>query len=345
MKRILSLLLAAALTLSMTSCAKEKQKFSAHYFDWFDTVTSITGYEYTQADFDKVCDELETLLTEYHRLYDIYTLYDGVNNLAYVNRAKGETVAVDGKIIDLVELSRELNNQTQGKVNVAMGSVLKLWHDARTWGISTPEDAFLPDYDKLLEANEHTDFSLVVTDREAGTITLNDPQLSLDVGAIAKGYATEMAAEYLESLGRTGYVLNVGGNVRTVGTKPDGSKWLVGIENPDTDSDEPYIAYLELAGESLVTSGSYQRFYYVDGKSYHHIIDPDTLYPGERYLSVSVVCDDSGLADGYSTALFNMDLEEALKLVNSTEGLEAMWVKPNGERVFSDGFEGYIKKE
>ncbi len=345
MKRILPLLLAVVLALSMTSCAKEKQKFSAHYFDWFDTVTTVTGYEYTQADFDEVCDGLEALLTEYHRLYDIYTLYDGVSNLAYVNRAKGEAVAVDQKIIDLVELSREVNSLTSGKVNVAMGSILKLWHDARTWGISTPEDAFLPDYDKLLEASEHTDLSLVITDREAGTIALTDPQLTLDVGAIAKGYATEMAAKYLESLGRTGYVLNVGGNVRTVGTKPDGSKWLVGIENPDTDSSEPYIAYLELAGESLVTSGSYQRFYYVDGKSYHHIIDPDTLYPGERYLSVSVVCADSGLADGYSTALFNMDLEEALLLVNSTVGIEAMWVKPNGEQVFSDGFERYIKAE
>ncbi len=342
MKRILCFMLAAVMSLSMASCKKEKERFSSYYFDWFDTVTTITGYEYSQQEFDDVCGEIEALFDEYHMLYDIYTTYPNVNNLTAVNKSAGETVKVDEKILDLVELSREVYTLTDGRVNIAMGAVLRLWHDARTWGSSNPEDASLPDHEKLLEMSEHTDFSDVLINRDEGTITLADPLMRLDVGAIAKGYATEMAARYLEEKGVSGYVLNVGGNVRTVGSKPDGSRWLVGIENPDTDAQEPYIAYLNLAGESLVTSGSYQRFYYVDGKSYHHIIDPETLYPGDRYLSVSVICSHSGLADGYSTALFNTDLEEGLRLVNSTEDLEAMWVMPNGEQVYSDGFKSYI---
>ncbi len=344
MKRIFSVALALLMLFSLTSCRKEKERFTAYYFDWFDTVTTVTGYEYSQEDFDKVCRELEALFTEYHRLYDIYTLYDGVNNLATVNNAKGETVAVDGKIIDLIEFSKKMYDLTEGKVNVAMGSVLRLWHDARSQGTSHPEQAKLPSKDKLLSASEYRDISLVFTDREKGTLTLGNANMRLDVGAVAKGYATERAAELLENMGVSGYVLNVGGNVRTVGAKPDGSGWTVGIENPDSDSQEPYIAYLELADMSLVTSGSYQRFYYVDGKSYHHIVDPDTLNPENRYLSVSVFCHDSGYADGYSTALFNMELDKGKALVADTEGLEAMWVLPDGEQIYSSGFEYYLKE-
>ncbi len=341
MKRILCLLMALVMLIPLASCKKEKEKFNAYYFDWFDTVTVITGYEYSEADFDATCQELEALFDECHMLYDIYTTYPNVTNLVAVNRSNGEPIAVDSRILDLIELSRDMYDKTNGRVNIAMGAVLKLWHDARTWGSSHPEEAELPSLDRLTEAAKHTDFSKLIVDREAGTVTLLDPEMRLDVGAIAKGYATELAAKLLEEKGISGYVLNVGGNVRAVGEKPDGTRWTVGIENPDTDSEEPYIEYLYLSNESLVTSGSYQRFYYVNGKSYHHIIDPETLYPGDRFLSVSVVCLDSGIADGYSTALFNTDLEEGLKLVNSTEGLEAMWVLKDGERVYSDGFKQY----
>ena len=146
----------------------------------------------------------------------------------------------------------------------------------------------------------------------------------------------------LEENGITGYVINVGGNVRTIGTKPDGKSWVAGIENPDTSSDQSFIKYLALEGESVVTSGSYQRFYTVEGKRYHHIIDADTLMPAEGFMSVSVVCKDSGLTDALSTALFCMDFEKGLLLVESLEGVEAMWVLDNGEQKISSGFERYV---
>ena len=92
---------------------------------------------------------------------------------------------------------------------------------------------------------------------------------------------------------------------------------------------------------SLVTSGSYQRFYKVDGKNYHHIIDPDTLYPGEKYMSVSVLTENSGLGDALSTSLFLMDYEEGKKLIESLENVEAMWVMPDGEQKYSEGFKNY----
>ena len=167
--------------------------------------------------------------------------------------------------------------------------------------------------------------------------------MKLDVGAIAKGYAVEMVARSLEARGVTGYIINVGGNVRTVGTKPDGSKWKVGIEDPLGGDD--YISLVSLSGESLVTSGVYQRYYIVDGKKYHHIIDPETLMPAEGYASVSVLTADSALGDALSTALMCMTVDEGTALVESLDGVEAQWVFPDGTRRASSGWGKYANNK
>ena len=199
--------------------------------------------------------------------------------------------------------------------------------------------------EELSRAAEHTDITKIIIDEKNSTVFLEDPMMKLDVGAIAKGYAVEMAARSLEEKNISGYVINVGGNVRTVGPKGDGSKWLVGIENPEDSDDLPYLAYLELSDISLVTSGSYQRYYIVDTKRYHHIIDPQTLMPSEGYLSVSVICKDSGKADALSTALFCMPLDDGLALINSTDDAEAMWVENDGTIHRSNNFESYLSKQ
>ena len=140
------------------------------------------------------------------------------------------------------------------------------------------------------------------------------------------------------------YSLNVGGNVRSIGLKPDGSKWTVAVQNPDLSSEESYSEVLSITDLALATSGSYQRFYYVGAKKYHHIINPDTLFPEDDYLSVSVLNTDAGIGDALSTALFNMTLDEGQALVSSLSDTEAMWILADGSKVYSDGFEAYIKK-
>jgi thiamine biosynthesis lipoprotein len=254
------------------------------------------------------------------------------------------TVTVDRRIIDMLLFAREMYNKTDGMVNVAMGSVLKLWHDYRTVGMSDPAAASLPPMETLQEAAQHTDITKMVIDEETSTVTLTDPQMRLDVGAIAKGYAVEMAARKLEEQGISGYLLNVGGNIRAIGCKPDGSLWDAGLENPADDEDEPYLAYISLTSEAVVTSGSYQRFYVVGGKSYHHIIDHETLYPAEGYDSVAVICASSADGDALSTALFCMPLDEGMALVESLPDVEAHWLLSDGTRVHSSGFDAYRTK-
>ena len=328
--------------LAITSCSKKEEKFSAYSFEYFDTVTTVTGYAESQEAFDIISAEILSELEEYHKLFTIYHRFDGMENLCTVNElvnGQHRTVTVDERIIEMLLYAKEMYALTDGRVNIAMGSVLSIWHDYREDGIRDPANAKLPPMDKLQAAAEHTDINCLIIDEENSTVTISDPDMKLDVGAIAKGYAVEMVARSMEEKGITGYILNVGGNVRAVGEKPDGEGWTVGIEDPEEKVD--YVAYLTLTNESLVTSGSYQRYYLVDGKQYHHIIDKNTLMPSEEYLSVSVLTPHSGRADALSTALFCMTLEEGKALIESLPDTEAQWITQDGTRYASSGWAKY----
>ncbi len=348
-KKVLSILLAALTLLPLLclcGCDRKSQRFSTYSFDYFNTATTVIGFETDQATFDQTSATILAELEEYHRLYTIYHRFEGLENLCTINELKSgahRTVTVDRRIIDMLLYAKEAYDMTGGLVNVAMGSVLSIWHDYRTLGSEEPWNAALPPMDELIEAAKHTDIANMVIDEENCTVMLTDPAMTLDVGAIAKGFAVEMVARSMEQKGISGYVLNVGGNVRTIGTKPDGTPWTVGIENPMENASEPYLAQLYLSGESLVTSGSYQRYYTVDGKDYHHIIHPDTLMPAQGLLSVSVVCQSSALGDALSTALFCMSVEDGMALVASLPDVEATWLTADGAQYFSDGFAAYTK--
>ena len=276
-------------------------------------------------------------LLVYHQLFDIYNDYEGITNLKTVNDNAGiAPVVVDRKIIDLLLDCKEYYALTGGKVNVAMGSVLYLWHEARNDGLDNPLNAYLPDSEKLAEAAKHCNFDDVIIDENASTVYIADPDLRLDVGAVAKGWATQRAAETAP----TGLLISVGGNVCPTGPKDEnGTPWVVGVTNPDGGD---YLHTIYSTTSSVVTSGDYQRTYMVEGKLYHHIIDPVTLYPSEYWRSVTIVCGDSGLSDALSTALFLLPLEEGLALIASCDA-EAMWVDGEGKEYFSPGFEALIR--
>ena len=323
MKHFILSLITVSLVLCFAGCSDGTTKYTDYSFECFDTVTTIIGYEASKEDFDVVCDEIKTQLMKYHRLYDIYNEYEGINNLCSVNAAH-RALKVDTDIIDLLKFSKEMHTVSGGRVNVAMGSVLSLWHQYREEGISVPPENLLK------EASKHTDINNVIIDEKEGTVLLADPQMSLDVGAVAKGYAIEKIAGYLEEKGVSGYLLNVGGNVRAIGNRGDNKPWTVGVENPDKFSAKAYIEQVELFNQTIATSGNYQRYYTVNGKNYHHIIDSKTLMPGENFTSVSVICDDAGVADSLSTALFLMPYEEGKQLSEKLGFDEVIWVLPDG---------------
>ena len=336
-KRIFALLLAGLL---LTGCtvpgAPAKQVYTATFLDVFDTVTTVKGYAESEEAFTQAAQAIHDELLRYHRLFDIYHAYEGVLNLKSINEAAGgEALQVDPAIIRLLKSCKEYYHLTGGTVNAAMGSVLKLWHDAREDAYDNPLNAYLPDQAKLEESAKHTNFDDVIIDEENSTVRIADPQLRLDVGAIAKGWATQRVAENAPA----GFLISVGGNVCATGPKAGGDPWVVGIQSPE-GGDYLHTVYVEKS--CVVTSGDYQRTFPVEGKFYHHIIDPATLYPSEYFRSVTIICDDSALADALSTALFVLPLEEGMTLAEQC-GVEAMWLHTDGTRSYTPGFEKLIR--
>lgn len=340
MKRILSLVLILVL---LTGCAsvgqkEEKKQYNATFLTLFDTVTTIVGKADSQETFTSIAQSIHDELQFYHQLFDIYNDYEGLNNLKTVNDAAGgEPVKVDRRIVELLLDCKAYYELTDRRVNPAMGAVLQLWHEARNDGINDPADAKLPEQAALEAAARHMDFSAIVIDEEKSTVCITDPDVRLDVGAVAKGWSVEQVAKTAPK----GLLISVGGNVCATGPKDEaGTPWVVGIQNPD--GGDAYLHTLFVTSGSVVTSGDYQRNFAVDGKLYHHIIDPDTQYPSDYWRSVTILCQDSGLADALSTALFLLPQEAGQALLTQCDA-EAMWVDAEGNCFYSPGFDAYIR--
>ena len=362
-KRFVSALLTGALCLGvLTACGSaqkpassgvsaDAQRYSTIFYDAFDTVTQVIAYCDSEEEFSHQMDALHADLLEYHRLYDIYNDYDGVVNVKTINDNAGVApVQVDDKILGMLELAQTMYDTTGGKLNIALGSVLNIWHNYREAALADDNDSNnqLPTQEELDAAAQHCDITNLIIDEDAKTVYLADPAMSLDVGSVGKGYAVEQAAQAAEARGLTSALISVGGNLRAIGTKPDGSQWVGGVENP-WNSSEVYtngsstVAAVKMSGLSLVTSGDYQRYYVVDGVRYHHLIDPATLWPAAYFDGVSVLAPDSGVADCLTTGLFCQPLEDGMKIVESLDGVEAMWCTPDQQIVTSSGWDAHLK--
>lgn len=347
LKKIIIVMLIIATVLSLTSCGTpEKKRYEAQFLKLFDTATQIVAYSESKEKFTKHSQLIYDNLNEYHQLFDIYNDYPGINNIKTINDNAGiKPVKVDKKIIDLLLFAKDRYKDTDGKLNIALGAVLKIWHNHREAGIEDEANATLPDMKELKEASKHTDINKVIIDEVNSTVFLDDSKMSLDVGGVGKGYATEQVCLAAIKNGFTSGLISVGGNVRAIGSKGTSEVlWNVGVQNPDKEAEKPTLGIAYLKDMSMVSSGVYERYYTVGGKRYHHIIDPNTLYPADYYSQVTILCKDSGVADATAKAAFILPFEQALKYINAFPDIEAMWVFKDGTIKYSDGFEKYLKK-
>lgn len=330
------LLLALGAALLLWGKKPAPQRYSVTWFDVFDTVTTVQGYAASEDEWNEQMAALHADLVELHRLFDIYHHYDSMTNLYDVNAGAAlAPIEIDEKLYTFLRFALDKTRETGGACNVAAGAVLRLWHDAR-------ESGELPPQAMLEVAAGHCDAGDVQL--QNGTVYFADPALKLDVGAVAKGYAIDLAAQGAENRGLTSALLNVGGSVRAIGTKPDGAAWTAGVENPWPDENGEYhltdmTAAVRLDEKcTLVISGDYQRWVEIDGVRYHHLIDLQTLQPARYCSSVAVLGMSSGDADAWSTALFCLPPEEGLALVESDPALEALWMLPDGTTQASSGW-------
>lgn len=318
-------------------------KYSTMYLDSFDTVITLIGYAESEETFNEQADQVHEMFLYMHKLFDTYNSYEdeGIVSIFTLNeRAAQEPVAVDPILFSLLTFCKANYALCHEQVNVAMGSVLSIWHEYREAGLADPEHAQLPPMEALEAASGHMNIDDLVLDEENMTVYFADPQLRLDVGAVAKGYATELISQMLLAGPMPSFIISAGGNVRTGISPQDGRKaWGVGIQDPDGSvfglSD--YVEVLYIHDISVVTSGDYQRYYEVDGQRYHHLIDPETLMPDTDFRSVSIITEDSGYADMLSTAAFLMPYEESRAFIESLDGVDAIWLFPDGSMQMTDG--------
>lgn len=301
----------------------------------FDTVFSMREYGVEEAIFQQHFEQAKTLFRHYNDLFDIYNDYDGLPNIKTINDNAGrQAVTVDPVIIELLQEAKTFYTFSNDTFDITSGALLNVWHTYREEGLvlnEKGEKGKLPTLEELSEAGLHKGWDLVEINVDAHTVYIKDAAVSLDVGGIAKGFAIEKIARALQESGAKCVAINAGGNVRTIGAKPDGNAWSIGIQNPGGAGS---LFALRVPGaHSFVTSGDYERFYVAeDGNTYSHIIDPTTLYPARRFHSVSIVTSDSGAADCLSTTLFMLDYESGLKVIDAyrkehpQEMLEAIWI-------------------
>lgn len=371
MKNIKYFLFAALLILSgcnTTQTTKsELQKYDTTMMDvGFDTFVSLIGYTSSQEEFDAYAKLAKETFVYYNSLFDRYHTYEGINNIKTINDQAGiAPVTVDQEIIDVLQKTKEFYEQSNGHYDITMGAVLEIWHRYREEAEqlnAQNENGRLPEIEELTAAKQATGWDKVEIDDAANTVYITQRGVSIDVGSVAKGYATEMTAQALQEKGLQHAIVNAGGNVRLIGDKPNADSWNVGIQLPTGESSASLANVYIQKDQSFVTSGDYQRFYTIDEKRYHHIIDPETLMPADHMRSVTIITADSGLADILSTTLFTMSYEEGAALLERLRSdgvsVEAVWVfddsttlpqdveyesNKNFKLIISDGLKDMVK--
>ena len=306
---------------------------NGEFIGFFDTVIQFIGYAYSQEEFDGYADILFDEFARLHLLFDIYNSYEGINNLYVINNAGGEWVDIDDDVLALLEAGILAHEITGGATNIAMGSVLSIWHDYRT-----RNENVLPQPEALLEA---ADFAYIENieieyNSNGARVRLREPQAQLDVGALAKGFAAGLAMEKVQNAGMLAGLLSAGGHVVAFGERSSERPfWNVAVENPDTEGE--HVDVVSFTNASLSVSGGYHRFFEVDGVRYPHIIDPATLMPANKYILVAVWHEKSWMTDILSTALFVLPIETGYALAEANDA-RVLWVDAQGRVSATDAY-------
>ena len=327
MKRQLAALLLTIFALSLTACGETAAESETRTVYAMDTVMNLTVYG------ENAAAALESAEKELHTLDEAVLSRTAEGSELYaLNTSNGETVeyGADDILPALIETALTISDATDGAFDPTLAPVL----DA--WGF-TKDERRVPSADELKELLSHTGCGKGALEKTADgwTVTLLDGA-QLDLGGIAKGYAADLLRAQLEKEGVTSATLDLGGDVFVMGRKTDGSDWRIAVKDPaDTES---YLGVVSAADKFIVTSGVYERYFEENGVRYHHIIDPDTLMPLNYFDSVTILCNDSGKADALSTALFNMTIPDGKALLENLEGVDAIWVLPDGSYDCTEGF-------
>ncbi len=326
-KRFLPLLLSGALLLAaLAGCGREapRTKQTATGF-YFDTVVTMTVYWPDDAPLKQAlqkCAYYESILSKTRDGSDVWKL----------NHAGGERVKVSEDTRDILEKALEYSKLSEGRFDVTIEPCVALWD-------FTDGEAILPDATALAAAAAKVDYTQIDINDDGVKLAAGQ---TIDLGAIAKGYIADRISDLLKEQGIESGILNFGGNVQTIGDKPDGSQWNVGVQDPKGIR-QTSLAVVGVTDGAVVTSGIYERGFDLDGVRYHHLLDPATGMPIQNDLAgVTIFVDDSFDGDALSTTLFALGREDGLRMAEELDGVEAVFINRDDEIFYTSGLEGRI---
>lgn len=322
-KKVIALAVTALICISLSGCAGISKEPMTYTDTVFDSVIALTIYDSKDQEILNECKSI------CHKYDAMFSATNPDSEISKINQAGGNPVEVSSETATVIKKGLYYGKLSNGAFDITVGKVSSLWN-------FTAENPSIPDAAAIADAVEHVDYKKVLV--SGNTVTMQDPEAAIDLGAIAKGYIADQLKEYLEKEGVRHANINLGGNVQTIGGKPDGSAFNIGIQEPFSETGIP-ITSVKIKDQSIVTSGTYQRYFEKDGTIYHHILDPKTGYPCQNGLSsVTIITDSSLTADALSTTCFVLGPEEGLKLVNQLDNVDAIFINNENEITYSNNF-------
>lgn len=295
-----------------------------------DTICSITLYGTAQ---DTIFNDCFQRVSEIEQEMSVNRKESEISD---INRNAGVApVKVSEDTYRVISAGKQYSGQLSGKFDISVGPLVNLW------GINRP-DHVVPAAEAVKKAAELVDYRKIELNDAEHSVLLKEKGMSLDLGGIAKGYAGDAVAELLKNRGVEHAIVDLGGNLVVIGTRPDGQDWNVGVQTP-FQPDGTFFAILNVSDQAVVTSGIYQRYFKKDGKLYHHIMDTETGYPVDNGLvSVTVICDSSMEADALAKS-FTLGLEEGLRYIEGQTDAEAIFVTDQNEVYTTSGLKNKLR--
>lgn len=287
---------------------------------YFDTVISVTLYEGGSMELLDQCMELagyyENLLSTTVEGSDVWKL----------NHSMGKAVSVDEDTLIVLNTALSYAQISDGLVDPSIGGLSSLWN------FGSGNEEIIPSEADITEALSHVDYNGIIIN--GSQVTVTDPEMQIDLGFIAKGFIGDKMKEFLSSKGVTSALINLGGNVVTLGNRPDGSPFRIGIQKPFAGAGSTALT-LDLSDTSVVSSGNYERYFEKDGRLYHHILSTKTGYPAESGLSqVTILSPHSIDGDALSTLCFILGYEKAAQLLKNAPDIQAVFITEDGEILY-----------
>lgn len=304
---------------------------SACSYDLLHTVCTIQLYDSTDYD---ILNECFAVIDKYEKLFSRTMESSEVYQINRASAGQSQTIfTVSDELKDILEFSLEYSSISKGALDISIAPLSSLWDFS---GLEHKTEA--PAAEKIAAATDLVDYTNVKLD--GNTLTFSKPGMQLELGAVAKGYIADRVKDFLLSKGVTSAIINLGGNILLVGSKPKDVAFNVGIQKPFEDRDSVVVAISELKDCSMVSSGIYERYFYdKNGIFYHHILDSKTGYPCDTdLLQVTIISKESSTGDALSTACFALGLEKGMELIDSLPDIYAVFITSDGSLHFSEGY-------